>query len=510
MLKLAARTGIALAAVSLSAALCCPGAGAQTGAWMTYAGNPQHTALSAAPAQSLQQILWSTPVDLNRQYNGSQLLIHYGSPLITQNNTVVVTVKINADRDYKVEGRYGGDGTLIWSYQTDYVFPNPHNWKPSVGPTLTPDNRVAIPGAGGTVYLRSDADAPNADITQVAFYGIDKYRANKGVYDNTVRICTPITSDSQGNLYFGIRVEGTPPDGLRAGIVRLGADGSAKYVTAAAATGDNTDSRPAMNCPPALSNEEDTLYISVVGGAAPWLVALDPTTLATLSKVRLRDPRNPNVDATATSDSTSAPMVGPDGDVYFGMLEADLCSNHCRGWMLHYDKTLSTLKIPGAFGWDDTASVVPASAVPSYTGSSTYLICTKYNNYAGTGGNGVNKVGILDPNAPMRDPVTGATVMQEVITLNGLTPDPDFIGNFPDAVREWCINTAAIDPFTGCALVNSEDGVLYRWDFTANAATEAVTLTPGIGEAYTPTVVGPDGVVYAINNGILFAVGAPR
>src|SRR5262249_19215270 len=36
---------------------------------------------------------------------------------------------------------------------------------------------------------------------------------------------------------------------------------------------------------------------------------------------------------------------------------------------------------------------------------------------------------------------------------------------------------------------------------------EAVTLSPGIGEAYTPTVIGPDGTVYAINQAILDAVG---
>ena len=56
-------------------------------------------------------------------------------------------------------------------------------------------------------------------------------------------------------------------------------------------------------------------------------------------------------------------------------------------------------------------------------------------------------------------------------------------------------------------MVNNEDGKLYRWSFTTNTHTETVTLTPGLGEAYTPTLIGPDGVVYAINNAILFAVG---
>jgi hypothetical protein len=34
-----------------------------------------------------------------------------------------------------------------------------------------------------------------------------------------------------------------------------------------------------------------------------------------------------------------------------------------------------------------------------------------------------------------------------------------------------------------------------------------VALTAGIGEAYTPTVIGVDGTVYAINDAIMFATG---
>lgn len=39
---------------------------------------------------------------------------------------------------------------------------------------------------------------------------------------------------------------------------------------------------------------------------------------------------------------------------------------------------------------------------------------TKYNNYAGRGGDSVNKLAILDPTAPMPDPVLGNPVMNEV------------------------------------------------------------------------------------------------
>jgi hypothetical protein len=74
-------------------------------------------------------------------------------------------------------------------------------------------------------------------------------------------------------------------------------------------------------------------------------------------------------------------------------------------------------------------------------------------------------------------------------------------------VREWCINTAAVDPITKSVMVNSEDGSLYRWDLTTNTLSEKIKLSGGIGEAYTPTVIGADGTVYAINDAVLSAVG---
>jgi hypothetical protein len=31
-------------------------------------------------------------------------------------------------------------------------------------------------------------------------------------------------------------------------------------------------------------------------------------------------------------------------------------------------------------------------------------------------------------------------------------------------------------------------------------------LTSGVGEAYTPTAIGADGAVYAVNNAVLFSI----
>jgi hypothetical protein len=56
-------------------------------------------------------------------------------------------------------------------------------------------------------------------------------------------------------------------------------------------------------------------------------------------------------------------------------------------------------------------------------------------------------------------------------------------------------------------MVSCEDGKTYRWDFTTNSLSETLVLTDGRGEAYTPTLIGPDGTVYAIADGTLFAIG---
>jgi hypothetical protein len=476
--------------------------------WPGYARDQAHNAASPNASQPLHAIHWQTPVDLNPQYSSGELLIHYGTPVITPNGTIIVTVKVGANGSFKVEGHQAGTGALMWSQTTDWIVPN-HNWVPSCGSTLTPQNVLATPGAGGTIYLRANPDSVSGTVTQAAFYGIANYTANPSSFNNHVLINTPITSDAQGNLYFGFMTVGTPLLGLQGGIARISSAGVGSWVAAHTAANDIGIQRVQFNCAPALSPDGTKLYVAVTdqstsGAGHGYLLELDSTTLNQLGRVRLKDVRNASSDAYVDDDGTSSPCVGPDGDVYFGVLENPFGSNNSRGWMLHFNASLTQTKIPGAFGWDDTASIVPASAVPSYSGPSSYLVLTKYNNYCGSGtGNGHNKVGILDPNVSFTEPVSGQITMKEIITVMGPTGDVGCSG----AVKEWCINTAAVDPATKSALVNNEDGKLYRWSFVTNTLTETMTLTSGLGEAYTPTLVGPDGVVYAVNNAILFAVG---
>jgi len=489
-------------------------------AWSTLGGNAQHTAVSAVAAQPLEGIHWSTPVDLAPP--AGDILIHYGSPLVTPANTVVVPVKTGSNGGYRVDARSAQDGSLIWSQTTDYVLP-PHNWTPSYSPALTAGNRLYFAGAGGTVYFRDSVDSGGPlSIGQAAFFGLANYAANPASFNATVFINTPITVDGAGTIYFGFRTTGSPPLGLQSGVARVDANGNGTWVSAVSASGGDANiTRVPHQAAPALSNDGQTLYVVVASNDAStnhYLVGLDPVTLALKNvspgvpmRVALKDPRNGGVNtATVIDDSSASPMVGPDGDVYYGVLGTPY--NGSRGWMLHFSGTLTQTKTPGAFGWDSTASIVPVAAVPSYSGTSAYLLFTKYNNYAGQdGGDGVNKIAVLDPNATMVEPhasSNGLLVMKEILTIAGPTPDPEFVAQFPNAVREWCINTAVVDPLTKSVMANSEDGKLYRWDLATNTLSQAITLSPGVGEAYTPTVIGPDGTVYAINWAILNAVGA--
>lgn len=477
-------------------------------AWFGYGRDAQHTAVSAIASQDLGRIAWSSPVDLAPQYTPSgALLTHYGSPVVTTNNTVVLPVKTTATGGYRIEGRDGTTGALLWSAATDYVTP-PRNWLPPYNLLLTQQGRLYAPGAGGKLLMRADADAANGAFAAQLFYGAATYNANPAAFDGSVFINTPLTADAQGNLFFGFHVTGANPAGLVSGVARISPDGTGIWVGAATAAGDPSVQKPAMNCAPALSIDGGTVYIAVNRGSTSatqtgFLLALDSTTLATRARVALTDP-NLQTPARISDDGTSSPVVGPDGRVFYGVLETQFPTHNARGWLLQFDAQLNPAGVPGSFGWDVSPSVIPASMVPSYTGTSTYLLAQKYNNYNGVGtGDGRNRMAVLDPKASQADPIVPSVqVMREVLTI--LSPTPD--GNSATARREWCINTMAADSQRKSILANNEDGVLYRWDLTTNTLSQGLRLNAGLGQAYTPTLVGADGAVIAISNAILYSI----
>ena len=470
--------------------------------WSSYGHDPQHTGQSAAASQPYDRIKWSTPVDNVLANTSGTLFIHYGSPLVTAANSVIVPLRTNASNVFQLDVRNGDNGTLKYSLASDYLMP-PHDWIPAYSPVVSARGRLYYAGAGGTVYYRDTPDALTGAAGQIAFYGNANYSANKTALDSTVYITTPIVSNRFGDIFFGYVVTGANPLNLQSGVARISAAGAGSSIAAVtAAGGDNSITQVQMGSAPALSIDQFTLYFGLNSGnfTGGYLAAVDSRNLTPINRVRVKDPVS-HADGYVMDNSTASPVVGPDGDVYFGILENPFPNNDDRGWLLHFNSTLTVEKIPGAFGWDDTPSVVPAKMVPSYTGTSPYLLFSKYNNYIGIGpqGDGQNRIAILDPRNSMTDPITGGAIMEEILTILG--PTVEGTGR-----TEWCINSAAVDIASKSIIANNEDGILYKWNLVTNTLSQ-IRLTAGVGEAYTPTVIGVDGTVYAINDAVLFAVG---
>jgi hypothetical protein len=521
-------TGAVAAAVVLGSLLSAPAAGAHSARtghqqgrgrgpaveWAGFGGNAQHSAVSRAAPQPFRRIRWRAKVDLAPAIVHGALPVHYGSPMITAANTVLVPTRISARAGYEVVAYAGTSGGRHWTLRTDYRPPaftgGTGVWTPPLPAVLTPSTALVVAGAGGTVLVRQHANRPAGAARRLVFYGAGQWQAHRSVYDKAVQITTPLTAGPDGSVYFGFTVTGATPAHLSSGIARISAGGHATWISAAAAAADPAISGVAMNCAPALSPSGTTVYITLTAGPVTGptrgvLVGLDATTLRPRFHVLLTDPVS-GLPAVIPPDSSASPVVGPDGDVYYGILENPLPSHDFRGWLLHYNATLTQTLIPGSFGLDNTPSVLPARAVPGYHGTSPYLLVSKYNNYYDVGphGNGRNQMAVLDPRASQQDPYADTRVMKAVLTILS----PVHVPGKPAAARyEWCINSAAADPADDSVIVNSQDGSLYRWDLATNTLAEQIHLNPPRDEAYTPTLIGPDGTVYAINNATMYAIG---
>src|SRR5262249_47737771 len=259
---------------------------------------------------------------------------------------------------------------------------------------------------------------------------------HRSVYNNAVHITTPLTAGPDGSVYFGFSVTGATPAHLSSGIARIDSHGHATWISAAAAARDPTVTGVAINCAPALSPAGTSVYITVTSPTDGILVGLNATTLKPRFHVVLKDPVS-GLPALISPSSSASPTVGPDGDVYYGVLEKPFPTHDDRGWLLHFNATLTRTKIPGSFGWDNTVSVLPARTVPGYHGTSPYLLVSKYNNYfrLGPHGDGHNEVAVLDPRSSQQDPYASVRTMKAVQTVLSPVQVPR---EPPGAEYEWC------------------------------------------------------------------------
>jgi BACON domain-containing protein len=205
-------------------------------------------------------------------------------------------------------------------------------------------------------------------------------------------------------------------------------------------------------------------------------------------------------------ESSSSPVVLPDGSVIFGALTS---YNAQRGHMFKFD---SAGNFQGAydFGWDSTPAV--------YSHHGTYSIVLKDNHYDTglycSGGSAICQtlpqgpyyITQLDPNLNVEWKFQSTNTESCTRTASGAlsckTTNPDGF--------EWCINMPAVD-VNGNVYVTSEDGNLYVIpqgnSGTFTTPTANLFLNLAIGAAYTPLSIGPDGKLYTQNDGHLFVVG---
>src|SRR5258705_4052496 len=329
----------------------------------TFAGNAQHTSSYAAPAQSLNIFKWIASIDLNNTGD----LIHYGAPLVTTTNTVLVPVKTGAAGGFQVRAFNGANGAAKYTLATDYILPS-HCWIPAYQPCVATGlfgTRLYYAGAGGNIWHvdNADSNSPGAPVREAFYTSFANYTANAAAYNATIFVNTPITADSHGNIYFGFRVQGTAPAPLnttQSGFAKLDTSGNGIFVLATAAANDGAIQRDSHNVAPALSNDESTLYVVVkwaTNNRYCYLLGLDPIDLRTKFSVFLRDPRSGD-PAGVPEDGTASPMIAPDGDVYFGV-QGTPANNGSRGFLLRFSGDLSITKTPGAFGWNSTAGILP-------------------------------------------------------------------------------------------------------------------------------------------------------
>ena len=142
-------------------------------------------------SRPLRAIRWRAKVDLAPVYVHGTLPIHYGSPMITAANTVLVPTRVSAKAGYRVVAYSGASGARRWSLRTDYrppAFTGAHHsaWTPPLPAVLMPVATLDVAGAGGTVLVRQHANNRAGAVRRLVFYGLAQWKAHRRAYDKAV------------------------------------------------------------------------------------------------------------------------------------------------------------------------------------------------------------------------------------------------------------------------------------------------------------------------------------
>jgi hypothetical protein len=228
------------------------------------------------------------------------------------------------------------------------------------------------------------------------------------------------------------------------------------------------------------------------------------------------DPQTNQRPAGRVRDITSAsPTALPDGSVIYG---AWTRYDTIRGHLFKFSAA-GAFQAAIDFGYDSTPAVYQHDGIHvilkenHYDGAfGTYcnpgsdsvsqVVCA--NTGVGTGPWYITQVNAnLQPEWRFQNTNTQTCTQQPDGSLKCVNDTPNGF--------EWCINAPAVDG-NGTVYGNSEDGFLYSipqgHQGTFTQFQQRVFMGVALGNAYTPSSISRDGIVFTSDNGRLFAIGS--
>ena len=497
---------------------------------------------------------------------GGALLVHYQTPLSDGRDVFMEvktgtysTFRTWETQTWNVRKFQWEDGQLVarWTAESDW---NPVPWaaggarfEPVFHAALT-ETSVIMPGTGGTLL---EVDRNTGAITR-------RLGQFDETLDPRTYVTSPITIDGQGNIYYNVlQVAAQTPwttDIGGAWLVKVAANGQASRVSysalvpnapslctaefpvnslpwppapdAVAPSVPCGSQRAGLNLAPAVAPDGTVYTVSRahLNMRWGWLVAVNPDLSLKWSRSlrnRLNDGCNvllpPNgmpggcrpgaatgVDPSdnergsggVNDNSTSSPIVAPDGSIYYGAFTR---YNYSQGHLMRFSAAGDFLN-SYPFGWDVTPAI--------WEHDGTFSIVTKENRYVFAGSYCGSCSSARIPTEPEGYYITQLNPQLQREWQYKATntescermPDGSIVceDDRPETF-EWCVNSVAVDR-NGVVYVNSEDGHLYAIN-QGGTVRERIFLQLALGAAYTPLSLGVDGKIYTQNAGRLFVVG---
>jgi hypothetical protein len=416
-------------------------------------------------------------------------------------------------------------------------------WAPAAGGTLLKLGRADGatlarinpfgPGVDPTIYT---AGPPAIDDAGNVYYDAVKLAAS-GPYATDVVDSWLVRVDTAGNATkatFASLLPGAPAANAPCTTAFLGTQlpfpPSPQAVAPTAACGSQ---RPGFNVTPAIAPDGTIYTISRAHFNDRWgtLIAVKPdltTKWSASLRNRLSDGCNVLIPPNGTpggcragaatgvdpsenqlgsgrvnDDSTSSPVVAPDGRILYG---AYTRYNYAQGHLMSFSAAGDFL-FSYPWGWDLSPAV--------YRHDGTYSVILKENHY--DTGSYCNTSACPPRSAlPSDDEAYYVTQLDASLKVEWKfkSTNTESCARQPDGALqcfddhpygfEWCVNAIVVDR-NGLIYANSEDGSVYAIG-QGGVLRQSLFLRLALGAAYTPLSVGRDGRVYTQNDGKLYVV----